>query len=57
LNGRHQGKIEPAALRCVPESLVNIAQIQTIGLESVMPLHGQDAEKNGEGENQQEANY
>jgi hypothetical protein len=51
LDGRHQGEIEETPLCRVPESLVNITQIQPVGLEGTVLLHSQGAEEEGENGN------
>jgi hypothetical protein len=48
LRRRHQGKLQKIPLGGVPERLVNVAQVEAVGLKGAMLLHGQDAEEDGE---------
>jgi len=54
LNRSHQSELQKTTLGRVPECLVNVTQIKAVGLEGAVLLHGQGAEKDSEGEDEQE---
>jgi hypothetical protein len=54
LNGSHQGELEKTALGCIPQGLIDVAQIESVGLKRPVLLERQRAEKERKADDDQQ---